>query len=450
MPYLVAIIAALSGFLFGYDEGVIAGALSALRSQFAISPLLEGAITAAVPFGALFGSLAGGRLADALGRRGALITAGALFATGAALAAMASEPFMLIAARLAIGLAIGVAAVAAPLYIAENAPAQHRGKLVSFYQLAITLGILGAYMSGFALDDEWRVMFLIGMVPGVILTIAMTAMRDTPHWLMLRGRESEARMALAKTRPPGSETSAELDEIRRSIGMIAHTGQRTSSWATLFSRRVLPATIVAVGLFVLQQLSGINAVIYYAPLVFREAGFDSHATQLLATMGVGLVNVVFTVISMMLIDRVGRRLMLYIGFAGTALSLSMIAIAVASNGPWVHAVSLAGMLLYIAAFAISIGPLPWLMMSEIFPMDVRPLGMGLASIANWTVNALVVFSFPPLLAALGLASVFASFAAACVAGIVFTWIYVPETSGATLEAIEARLTDGDEPTPRFA
>jgi len=438
MPYIVAIIAGLSGFLFGYDEGVIAGALSSLRQAFIISPWLEGCMTAAVPFGALFGSLAGGWLADRYGRRGALILAGTMFSIGAVVSSLAWDAASLTAARLAIGLAIGLAAVAAPLYISENAPARHRGMLVSFYQLAITLGILGAYVAGYVFESSWRTMFAIGMIPGAILAIAMAAMHDTPRWLMLRGRETEAHGALVRN-GLGAQVDAELEGIRRSI---AATPAKVR-WSALFSRRVLPATTVAVGLFVLQQLSGINAVIYYAPLVFHEAGFGSHSAQLLATIGIGVVNVAMTLVSMALIDRIGRRRMLYIGFAGAAVSLAVIASAAASRLPWLNAVAFASLLAYIAAFAISIGPLPWLMMSEIFPIDVRPLGMGLASIANWAFNALVVFAFPALLGMMGLTGVFAGFAVACLVGVAFTWALVPETTGASLEDIEARLTSGE-------
>lgn len=441
MPYVIAIIAGLSGFLFGYDEGVIAGALAALHARFSLAPLVEGLITAAVPFGALFGSLAGGRLADSLGRRGALVTAGTLFAAGAALSALADGAAVLCAARLTLGLAIGFAAVAAPLYIAENAPPAHRGMLVSFYQLAITLGILGSYTAGFALGDGWRTMFAIGALPGAALALAMLAMRDTPRWLVLRGRDGEARAVLARSAPGATaeELEAQLQEIR-DAARAPH--QNAAAWTALFSRRVLPATIVGVGLFALQQLSGINAVIYYAPMVFAASGFDTHAAQLMATIGVGAVNVAVTVLAMALIDRIGRRRMLYLGFSVTAASLAVIAVAAASGAAWLNAVALAGLFAYIAGFAISLGPLPWLMMSEIFPLDVRPLGMGLAAISNWTLNALVVMLFPMALSAFGLALTFAFFAACCAAGLAFTRLYVPETAGASLEQIEAKLSAG--------
>lgn len=317
MIYLVAAIAGMAGFLFGFDEGVIAGALSLLRAQFGIDPVLEGVVTAAVPFGALFGSLAAGRIAETRGRRHSLLLAGGLFVVGALLAALATGAFMLTLARLVLGLAIGIAAIVAPLYISENAPAGRRGMLVSIYQLAVTLGILGAYLVGYAFSDSWRSMFALGMVPGLALAVGILLMPDTPRWLAARGRLAEARAAIARVRgaaPAAAEVEAELAAIRRA----AEGPAGKAGWADLLAPSVRPALIVGVGLFVLQQLSGINAVIYFAPTVFQHSGFDSHATQLLATIGIGLVNTLMTFAGMALIDRIGRRALLFLGFAGTA------------------------------------------------------------------------------------------------------------------------------------
>jgi MFS transporter, SP family, galactose:H+ symporter len=199
---------------------------------------------------------------------------------------------------------------------------------------------------------------------------------------------------------------------------------------------------VGVGLFILQQLSGINAVIYYAPTVFKESGFDSHSSQLLATMGIGVVNVLMTFVGMALIDRIGRRRLLFLGFIGTALSLGTIALAAATSVPWLDTLAFVGLVLYIAAFAASVGPLPWVMMSEIFPLHVRAAGMSVASIANWGMNFLVVFSFPVIVSSMGLAGVFGLYAAVCAVGLVFTQMLVPETSGVSLEEIEQHLRSG--------
>jgi sugar porter (SP) family MFS transporter len=441
MIYIVAAVAGIAGLLFGFDEGVIAGALTTLRQQFQISAFAEGLMTAAVPFGALFGALAAGPMAERHGRRTTLLLAAVLFTVGALLAGMITAIWMLTACRLVLGFAVGVAAMVAPLYISESAPAAMRGMLVSIYQLAITLGILGAYVVNFALDDAWRPMFMLGAVPAVALFIGMFFLRDTPRWLISRGRNNEAATALAKLRNSPANAPELLHELNTMQGADQSTPAR-ASWSDLIATDVRPAFVVAIGLFLLQQFSGINAVIYYAPTVFQEAGFDSGSTQVLATMGVGLVNVLLTLAGMALIDRIGRRKLLYVGFAGTAVGLGMIAIGAMTGAQSLDILAVLGLLIYIGSFAASIGPLPWVMMSEVFPSKVRSLAMSATTISNWAFNFLVVFSFPALVASMGLGGVFALYTLACLAGLYFTWKFVPETSGITLEQIEAHLASG--------
>ena len=439
MILVVAAVAGIAGFLFGFDEGVIAGALHLLRGQFGISDAAEGLMTAAVPLGALFGALIAGRVVETLGRRKSLLIAAALFVVGAFLSSLITAIWMLSAARLVLGLAVGLAAVVAPLYISETAPPAKRGMLVSVYQLAVTMGILGAYIVGYAFSDSWRIMFAIGMVPGVALFVGMYCLPDTPRWLARNGSRNEAVNALARMRghsPGDSRIVAEYNEL------TSKKDERKGTIADLLGPVARPALIVAVGLFLLQQLSGINAVIYYAPTVLREAGFSDTSTQLLATIGIGIVNVLMTFVGMALIDRIGRRSLLLLGFAGTALSLGMIAIAAGTQAESLDTLALIGLFLYIAAFAASIGPLPWVMMSEIFPMNVRGIGMSAASLANWGFNFVVVFSFPVLVSSIGLAGVFGFYAIACLIGVIFTLRLVPETSGISLEEIERHLRVG--------
>lgn len=440
MIYVVAAVAGIAGFLFGFDEGIIAGALHLLRAEFVISPLGEGWMTAAVPLGALFGALLAGRSVERYGRRGMLLFAAALFALGALISALAAAVWVLTAARLVLGLAVGIAALVAPLYISESAPARRRGMLVSIYQLAITLGILGAYLAGYAFSDSWRTMFILGAVPAVALFVGMVLLPDTPRWLSAQGRGTEARKVLARLRGTSADTGevdAEISEMAR-----AAAGGGQGNWQDLFGALVRPALVVGIGLFFLQQLSGINAVIYYAPEVFREAGFDSDSTRILATAGIGIVNVLMTIVGMALIDRIGRRRLLLIGFAGTAVSLGMIAIGAITEAQSLDILALVGLVLYIGAFAASLGPLPWVMIAEVFPRRVRGIGMSMATIANWGFNFLVVFSFPILIAAVGLGGVFAVYALMCAAGILFTLRAVPETNGVPLEEIEAHLESG--------
>ncbi|MFT0534376.1 sugar porter family MFS transporter [Castellaniella hirudinis] len=444
MIYFVAAVVGLTGILFGFDEGVIAGALGYLRQTFEISPGNEGLMTAAVPLGALFGAAVAGRAADRFGRRSALLGAALLFMLGAVAASLITAVWMLSIARLVLGFAVGVAALVAPLYIAESAPAKQRGMLVSIYQLAVTLGILGAYVINFALDDRWRLMFFLGAIPGLGLLIGMLFLSDTPRWLAARRGGDVAGRALARLRGlplADARVQAELAQIMEADRTEAGRPQATG-WGELLARQVRPALIVGVGLFALQQFSGINAVIYYAPTVFQEVGFDSHSTQIMATMGIGAVNVLMTLVGMALIDRIGRKPLLYIGFAGAGLSLGMIALGAWTEAPWLDVVAIAGLVLYIAAFAASLGPLPYVMMSEVYPRHIRALGMSVATLANWGLNFVVVFSFPVLVSSIGLGGVFAFYALVCFAGLVFTRRYVPETNGVPLEAIEAHLASG--------
>lgn len=441
MIYFVAAVAGIAGFLFGFDEGVIAGALQLLRAEFAITPVSEGFMTAAVPLGALFGAVFAGRAVEKYGRRHTLLFAAILFAIGALLSGLVQAVWMLTAARLVLGIAVGIAALVAPLYISESAPPAKRGMLVSIYQLAITLGILGAYVAGYAFSESWRTMFIMGMLPGIALFVGMFVLPDTPRWLATKGRTEEAKAALARVRSLPENDPRLVTEFKE-IQQTTHADKTAGNWADLFSPVVRPALIVGIGLFFLQQLSGINAVIYFAPEVFREAGMGDTSTQILATVGIGIVNVLMTLVGMALIDRIGRRRLLVLGFAGTAISLGMIALGAATQIEFLDIIALVGLVIYIASFAASIGPLPWVMMAEIFPQNVRGIGMSVATLTNWGFNFLVVFSFPLMVSTIGLGGVFAIYALVCAAGILFTLRAVPETNGVPLEEIEAHLKSG--------
>lgn len=438
MIIVVALIAGLAGLLFGFDEGVIAGALSSLRAEFNISAVNEGLMTSAVPFGALFGALLAGALADRYGRRPTLLFAAVLFTAGAIWAGEASAFSHLVAARLVLGLAVGLAATVAPMYISESAPAARRGTLVSVYQLAITLGILGAYLVNYGFHDQWRHMFMLGALPGVALLLGMLFLNDTPRWYFLNGQAQKARSTLARV----NGVAPDDPRIEAALGAMNDTARSSAPWKALLEPAMRPALVVGVGLFLLQQFSGINAVIYYAPNVFREAGFESGTTQITATIGVGVVNVLMTLVGMYFIDRVGRRRLMLLGFAGMAVSLGLIGLGAATQAQFLDVLAVVGLMFYIGAFAASLGPLPWVMMAEIYPSAVRGPAMAVTSLTNWGFNFLVVFSFPALVAALGLGGVFMVYALVCIAGLFFAWLRVPETRGVSLEAIEAHLMSG--------
>jgi len=441
MIYFLAAVAAIAGFLFGYDEGVIAVARPLLDKDFTMSAAVGGFMTAAVPLGALVAASVAGRITDRFGRRRVLMAAAALFAVGALIAASITAIWMLVAARLVLGLAIGLAAVVAPLYISETAPFAIRGALVSTYQLAITVGILVSYLTGLVITGAgmWRHMFGLGAVPGALFLIDLAFLPESPRWLILKGFPDAARASLLRLRGRGWNVDGELDEMVRTAQ--AEAGRKIG-YRALLDPAIRPALVVGIGLFFLQQLSGINAVIYYAPEIFSHAGFDSASTQTLATVGIGTVNFLTTILAMFLIERAGRRSLLILGFAGAAATMLVIALAVINPTLVPSWVVILVLLLYIASFAISLGPLPHVMMSEIFPLRVRGPGMSMASISNWGFNFVVVFAFPLMLAGPGLAFTFTIFAVVCLGGILFTLMRVPETTGHSLEAIEMHLMSG--------
>jgi sugar porter (SP) family MFS transporter len=443
MIYLIASIAAISGFLFGFDEGVIAGILRALTEHFHLSEAGKGFLASALPLGALFASVILGsyiatKLTHYVGRRTAILWAAILFTISSLCAAFAPTLWMLITARVITGVAIGLAGVMTPLYIAEMTPAAIRGRLISTYQLAITIGILAGYLINylFVYGVNWRMMFAAGAIPSLVLLVGMYFLPESHRWLVLTKQYDKAKEVLNKIHTT-EDASREIDAIEHAI----EDEGNMVSWKTLWSPTVRPALIVAMVLFVLQQLSGINVVIYYAPTIFQSVGFSSTQTQIVATVGVGLVNMLTTILAMFLIDRIGRRKLLYIGFTGAAITLMIISMSAQLSAANLSMITFIAALGFIASFAIALGPIPHIMMSEVFPIHVRNTGMGVASICNWGFNFIVVFTYPIMIQHWGLGATFWMYAIACVLGLLFTRYYVPETKGVTLEAITEHLLE---------
>jgi sugar porter (SP) family MFS transporter len=433
---------ALGGLLFGYDTGVISGALLFIPNSFKLTPFLQGAIVAGLLLGAMIGAAAAGRLADAVGRKHLIIAAAVVFTGGAILAAVAPSVWVLIAARVIIGLGVGSAALVVPLYLAEIAPAEIRGAITSLNQLMIVGGILVAFIVNaiLASSGNWRLMLGLAAVPSLILLAGMLFMPETPRYLVHAGDEEEARAVLEEL--PGDERPQEqIEEIREvEHDEEADTGVR----GLLRARWVRPALLVAVGLAVFQQLVGINTIIYYAPTTLTNVGF-AKTSAIYANLIIGVVNVLMTVVAVRLIDRVGRKPMLYAGVTGMATSLLVLGVSL-SVLPTPHhpadpaaVITLVCLGTFIASFAATWGPVVWVMIPEVLPLSVRGTAMGIAVFGNWAANFLVSQTFPPLISGLGPGPVFLGYAALGVLAGLFVKLFVTETKGRSLEDIESDL-----------
>ena len=446
-PALILVLVAvlLAGALFGYDQGVISGALTGVQHRFKLSALLVEVVTSWVTLGALAGSLAGGELADRLGRRKALFAAAALFAAGAAVEALAPAVAVLVAGRLLVGFGVGVAAVAAPLYAAELAPAPQRGRFVSAYQLAITIGIFLSYLVDQALagEGDWRVMLGVSAVPALLLLGAMVPAVESPRWLVRKGRRDEARAAIARTRP-WVDPDVRLASIEASL----RNEPPSASWSEVFAPAWRRPLTIGIGLAVFQQITGINAIIYYSDKIFAAVGFSSAAAQTQAsTWAIGAVNVVATLIALAFIDRLGRRPLLLAGLVGMAASLAAVGFAFLSVSKGVAMSSSAGtvtlgaLVVFIVSFAFSLGPVVWTVINEIFPGRVRGRAVAVATAVNWGSAFLVSEFFLTLVGAIGESATFWLFAFFCVVGGIWIYRRVPETKGRSLEQIEALWRD---------
>ncbi len=434
---LTAAIAGLGGLLFGYDTGVIAGALLFIKGDFDLGSFAQGLVVAAVPIGAVGGAAFAGPAADTYGRRLMILAAAGIFIVGALISAAAPGVEVLVAARIVIGVAIGLASAAAPVYISEVAPPESRGRLVSFFQLAVTIGILVAYLVGLAFDhsEAWRWMLGLGCVPALALAFGMWRMPQSPRWLVMSGDDFAARATLAKIRVDDPDTiDREIEEIKDSID------DKPGAWSELLQPVVKAALVVGIGLAILQQVTGINTVIYYAPTIVEYTGVDSSAGSILAAVGVGVINVGFTVLALRLLDRAGRRTLLMIGVSGMVVSLFALGAAfkISGGGSTLGSVVAIGSLMtYVASFAISLGPIFWLLNAEIYPLSVRSKAAGLGTMANWTFNFIVSLTFLLLIEALGESGAFWFYGCVGILTLIFCWKLVPETKGKHLEDIQA-------------
>lgn len=440
MVVRVAAIAAIGGLLFGYDTGVISGALLYIRDDLHAGPVAQEFIVSILLIGAAAGAVLSGYLADRISRRNTKIISGAIYVVGALGCALSVNTAMLLGFRFLLGLSVGTASFVAPMYISEVAPPKARGGLTSFNQLAVTAGILISYLVNFAFKDvtgNWRWMLGLAVVPGAALALGMMTVPKTPRWLAEHGRDDEARQVLTRLRRnmPDADVDDELDEIRRTV-REGRQARASDLWGPL-----RPLLVVGLALAIFQQFVGVNTVIYYAPTILEQTGLraDQAVTQALS---VGITNLLFTIAAVLLLDRVGRRPLLLIGTVGLGIGLAVLAIyfgvgALSAGAPWL---ALSALIFYIACFAIGLGPVFWLMISEIFPLHLRGKAMSITTVANWLANFLVSATFLSLIGAIGQVGTFVLYAALAVVAVATFARMVPETKERSLEDIQEDLT----------
>lgn len=445
-PFVVVVsaLAALNGLLFGFDTGVVSGALLYMTETFprlGTDAFLQGTVVSGAMAGAIVGAALGGRLADRLGRRRLIMLGAVLFFVGSLIMAIAPTVAVLIVGRVLDGVGIGFASVVGPLYIAEIAPAKIRGSLVTLNNVAITGGILISYVTNqfiasAAIDAglSWRVMLGLGMIPAVVLFVGIIFMPESPRWLVEENRESEARSVLQRIRN-GANIDAEMRDI------MQMSKREEGDVRDLLEPWLRPVLVVGLGLAILQQITGINAVVYYAPTILTAAGYSDIAS-LFGTIGIGSINVLFTVVAVVTVDRVGRRPLLLTGLVGMLVSQTILAGAylVSGMGGIIGPVTIASLMLFVACHAVSLGSVVWLVISEIFPLNLRGAAMGVTTLVLWFSNFLVAQFFPSLFE-IGPAVAFGVFAGIAAVGFAFVYAFVPETKGRSLEEIEAELRE---------
>jgi sugar porter (SP) family MFS transporter len=434
----VSLIAGLGGILYGFDMGIIAAALIFVRSTFSLSTQMEEVVVSVVLVGSMVGAVVGGVLADRAGRRTILVWGGALFIAGSILAPLSPDVFTLIVSRVLLGIAIGFTSVTAPVYVSELAPPQSRGMLIGLYQFALTCGIALADLAGYWLAGEhaWRWMFGLGAIPAVFFLLLVLTVPESPRWLVAHDKLVQAQAVL---RSYADEAAAQLmlADIRASLKITVE-----KRWRALWTPTVRKALLVAVGFTVLQQVTGINTIIYYGPQIFALAGIGSDKNAIFATLLVAVVNVLATIIALVLVDRVGRKPLLYWGVSGMTVSLLVLAYAFhnqAALGSSLGIIATACLMVYITCFAFSMGPIAWIIVAEVFPLRLRGRGVAAATLGSGAANTLVSLTFLSLIKAAGNTATFCIYGVFCILTLVFVRYVMPETKGCELESISAEL-----------
>ena len=444
MKIFISFAAGMAGLLFGLDIGVISGALPFITTHFDLSSRLQEWVVSAMMLGAALGAISTGWISLKLGRKKSLMSGAVLFVLGSLGSAFAPNVVFLIISRVLLGFAVGIASYVAPLYLSEMSEKEDRGKLISMYQMMVTIGILVAFLSdtAFSYGGHWRMMLGVISIPAVLLLVSVFGLPDSPRWLASKGNFSKAKEILRSLSTEDAKADAELAEINESLKV------KQEGWS-LFkeNKNVRRAVYLGMLLQAMQQFTGMNVILYYAPQIFKHAGFANTEQQMIATVICGLTNVLATLIAMKTVDKSGRKPILKIGFGGIALGTFLLGVCLfminaGFSALWISIVAVLMTLFTIASFAMSAGPVVWVLCSEIQPLKSRDFGVACSTTTNWIVNMIIGSTFLTLINLFGIAVTFWIYTSLNILFIFLTILLIPETKGISLENIEKNLMEG--------
>ncbi len=431
----IALIASLGGFLQSYVTCIIAGSLIYITREFQLTPFKEGNVASFILIGAIAGSLVAGFLADWVGRKYTLIFAALIYLVTAVSIFAINTFFYLMLLRFATGVAVGITSILVPIYLAEVAPPARRGAFVSLYQFSVTLGTVVAYVVNLMIAEkgDWRMMFFVAAIPAAFQLSGFFLFPESPRWLLKRGKAEQAKRV--------------MDQIGGNFETV-QTASEALPQESLFSGRFFFLIAIALVLSAFQQLSGINAVIYFTPKIFAESGFSDPQDAIFATVLVGITTVVSTFLTIFLVDRFGRRKLLLISQFGVLLTLLVLIVSFSTQSSFIDMIAVGAVILYVFSYSLGLGPIVWVLLSEIFPQGVRAKALALCTLISWMSNYFVVLSFPGLIASLGTPITFGMYGLLSLFAYAFYLRYIPETKGKSLEQLEKLLVYPKEGSSR--